>query len=881
MPDWRRLARWIGSRRRSRRETEADMAEEIRLHLEQRTREFLAQGLTPEQARTAARRRFGSVDAVKDACRDERRSAAWLGTCWLDLRHAARSLRRDAAFTVPAVFTLTLGVGLVTLFCSVFNGLLLEPWPLPEPDTLVRGTTGVSPAVYRVLQARSQSIDLAAIASCPSFIDGDAKGTTFRCVSGNYFDTLRVPLVLGRGFRSEEDVTGAPVAVTVIGYALWRDRFSLSPDAIGRTIRLNDVPFRIVGVAAPGATDQPARNVPRLWLPLAAYPLVTADIPSDREFLSNPEYCCVQLAGRLRPSQSPSTVSAELTALNRQIGGETHGRPIVMTGTAEIHQPWEDSAVALVGLILAGVLLVLLVACANTGNLQLARGSRRQPELLIRLSLGASRGRLVRQLLTEGLVLAGAATLLSLVFSSAAVAGMARWLGRDASVALRLLPDWRVAGLSVAIATVAILVTGLGPAYRGTRQVLVANRLTRAPMRARSWFVVVQVALCAVLIVAASLLARGLTRAATLDPGFDADEVASVFVRLSSYQSRESRIAAIQRAVLDALPSADPPVVAEAGARRVFAQVAISGSAERVLSRVASISVSPAYLRLFNARLVAGRLLRDDDSPAQVVVNESFAKRAWPGRSAVGAVFDTGTPQATIGNGSVSETGAPSRASAGTATADGASAGTRRQVVGVVGDMQRENSRPGAPVLPAFFERGDGDRLYVRNDAVMLDRARAAARRIDPAASLEITPLSESFGAGLSDLRVGVGLAVALSASSLVMAAMGIFGIFALVTEERRREVGIRVALGASRAAIVLLMANRAGRALAAGLLAGLIGAAAAAPILRHYLIGVGPHDPAAFLVAGLVLAAAAATATFIPIRRALRTDPAITLRAD
>jgi hypothetical protein len=283
------------------------------------------------------------------------------------------------------------------------------------------------------------------------------------------------------------------------------------------------------------------------------------------------------------------------------------------------------------------------------------------------------------------------------------------------------------------------------------------------------------------------------------------------------------------------------------------------------VDRVTSLGVSLGYLDLLGVPLREGRPLRDDDAQGAVVVNESFAKRAWPGRSALGATFVPGRVVA----------------SAGGASAAADTGGTSRVVVGVIGDIWPEGATPGTPVAPAFFERGAGDRLYLRNEAAVIDRARAAARAIDPAADLAFTPLSETFEAGLSDMRIGVTLAIVLGLVALAMASTGVFGVFALVAEEQRREVGIRLALGARSRAIVHLMLLRAGRALSIGLLVGLAVSLIAAPLLRRYLAGLGPYEPAAFGMAALVLLTSAVAATAVPIRRALRIDPAMTLRGD
>jgi predicted permease len=860
-----RLLAWTRSRVRWRRDPDADLAEEIRLHLEARIRAFVAQGLTADQARAAAHRQFGPVEPVKEACRDERRRAAWIGTVWQDLRYGIRGLARDRAFTIAAVVTLSLGLALVTSFFTVFNGLLLKPWPLPNPGTLVTTKSAVPAATYRQMRDQTKSVDLVAMTSCGGFIEDDFKGASFRCVSGNYFEVLGVPLIHGRGLRPDEDVVGAPARVTVIGYSLWRERFARSPEAIGRTIRLNQVPFQIVGVAAPGATDRPEKNLPTLWVPLAAYPLVTSDTEFNRGFLTNPEYCCVRLAGRLAHAGSRRAVSAELTTLYERLLPEVKARrPFALTGTRQIEQPWEKSGAAITGVVFAAVVLVLTIACANTANLQWARGARRQQELQIRLSLGANRSRLLRQLLTEGLPLAATAMGASLTAASLLASALARWLGdgRADDLGVDLSPDWRVAVLAASVAAIAVLATTLGPALRGTRRLIGSGRsATPPPPRTRAWLLVVQVGLSAILIVGASLLARNLMRASALDPGFDADGVVSARVLLPGNRSRETRLPALHAAARAALPAQVPPLLAEAGPIWI-GRIAVTAGGPPFAAAGRSVSVS--YLPLLSVPLRAGRMLQDGGGSAEVVVNETFAARAWPGKSALGAMFRDTRAQG-----------------GGVNTAQVESAfDTPRMVVGVVGDM-RQGIRPGEPVEPAFFEVGSGTELFIRHNPAVLERVRVAMQAADPTARVGFEPLSATFEVGLLDMRIGVALAWALGLVALAMSCTGVFGLCAIVAEERRREVGIRVALGAGVSAIVRLMLMHAGRPLVAGLVVGFAGALLAAPFLRRYLAVVGPHDPIAFLVAALVLSAAGAMATFVPIRRALRVDPAITLRAE
>jgi predicted permease len=796
-----------------------------------------------------------------NAAEHGRRALDFLATIWLDIRYGSRSLFRDPGFTLTAVLSLTLGVGLITAFFTIFNGILLRPWPLPDPYAVVTATHGISPAAYRHLRDTTRTVDLVAIAqSCSTRIENDVTRTNVRCVSGNYFDVLGVPLTRGRGFRADEDVPGAPAQVAVIGHRLWQDRFASSADAIGRTITVNRLPFEIVGIAAPGARDRPQPGLPQLWVPLAAYPLIMTDREFTRGFLFNPDYCCVEIAGRLRDGASRIAASAELTSSFRQFrGGDDHRPPITLTGTSEISQPWQASGVPVLGLMLAATVLVLVVACANAGNLQLARGARRRGELLVRLSLGASRARIVRQLLTEGMLLAVLAAAVSLGFAVVLSALLTRWFAARlaAPFGVDVSPDWRVVVFALAVSVVAVLATGLGPALRGTRRLVVSGRQADVPIRARSWFLAIQVALGAVLILGASLIGRALFHAGSIDPGFDADGVARIVVQVPPDANESTRRAVIADALRGARTASGARLAAEAGAGGL---VSVTFGQATSLDQVRVRRVSADYLRLIEVPVLEGRALRDDDSPEGVVVNETFARRAWPGRSAVGAVF-------------VVDSGGSS-ADAGRRTTPGA-----RRVVGVIGDMRPPN--PNDAVLPTVFEPGAGDAFYVPNELSALERVRAVVRAADAAAIVDFRPLSADFERGLDGVRLAVVFAWALAFGALALAATGMFGVFALVAEERRREVGIRIALGAESPAIVRLMLRHAGRATAVGLALGFVGAAVAAPLLRSYLAGVGPYDPLAFAAAAIVLVATGVAATWMPIRRALRVDPAVALRAE
>jgi predicted permease len=847
-----RRLRWLVFRLRAafdRSRRERDLDAELRHHIEREIEERVAAGMPADVAAEAARRTFGNPTLIKEASR----------TTWVwnraedfirDVCYGARSLRRDLAFTLTSVTMLTLGVGFVACFVTVFNGTLLKPWPLPHPEEVVTGQRGISAVAYRFIRDQATTIDLVAMAqTCGlAYVADDVRPLHTRCVSSNYFTALGVPLARGRGFRVEEDIPGAPVLVAVIGHGLWRDRFQLATNAIGRPISLNGLSFQIVGIAAEGATDR-ANEIPQIWLPLAALPLISPNSEFSRDFLFKRELCCVEVAGRPRLPATRAAVAAELAALHRTFKGTVDTSPdLSIVGTRHIEQPWDSRAAAIAGLMFVGLTLVLFVACANVGNVQLARLGQRQHELLVRMALGAGRARIARQLLAESVLLTLAATAGALALASAFGVGLTRWMSaRYFETGFDLSPDWRVATGCLGVTAIAVVATGLGPGLRVPRRFVSGSRSVSAPRgRVRAWLLAIQVGLSAVLIVGASLLARGLLTASSVHPGFDAEGVARILVNAPRGQVTDAQSAAIGGALRAGLATAGSPTFAAAGffgnREDVLAEPSIS------IRSAWTRTVSPDYFRLLGVPLREGRFLRPDDPPAAVVVNESFAKRAWPDRSAIGATFV---------------------------------AGSSRTVVGVVGDMLTAGMEDRA--TPAMFERGEGEgqEWFVRRAPAIEARVREIVKGLEPNLIVTVEPLSRAFDRRLGSMRAAVGFASGLGMIALTMASVGIFGVFTLAVEERRREIGIRLALGAADRSIVRLMVVQGGRALGAGFALGFGIAGLAAPFLRSYLAGLGPHDPLAFLLAATVLTAAATIAMFVPMRRAIRVDPAITLRTE
>jgi predicted permease len=765
----------------------------------------------------------------------------WLEPLWRDLRYGARSLRRDYTFSATVAGTLTLGIGLVVAWFAIFEAGFLRPWPLPDSDTLVMGSQGVSATEYRFLRERATSLQLVATApACPIVVIGDDRQSSeCEVVSGNYFEVLRVPLARGRGFRADEDVAGTPIPVAVISYELWRARFALSPDTVGTSVILNGLPFTVIGIVAEGSRDRGQQILPRLWLPLASYPLLTDSASEHGDFLLDPAVCCVNLAGRV--SQSAATATAELTHLHRQFAGTAGGADrLAVTDTRAINRPWSNSGAVVGGLTIIGVCLVLAAACANAANLQLARGRRRRHEFLIRLSLGATRWQVVRQLLMESAVLTAALSALALGITTMLARILNRLLPQGGSEAgWDFSPDWTVIAFCVLISGLAVLLSGLTPVLRGTGQLASGA----APGKARSWFLFVQVAMSVTLVICATLLARGLQRAGTDDPGFDADRVARVNVTTPGpIPFARRRAETIGRELRRVFDEKGQPIVAQASLARVVAIGTPSGRGN--LPAANWVSVSANYFSLLKVPVRAGRLLREDDTPDAVLVNESFAKRVWPTGPVVGETFNAEQP---------------------------------RVVVGVVADVRLTSNLP----APTFYSRGGEGWLYAAREVDTEARVTAAVRAIDPSASVTFEALSATRDRSLGPARFAVGFSWAIALIALTMACAGVFAVVSLVMDERRREIGIRRALGAPSGAVIRLVLKGTGLPLAAGTAGGLILALTAGPLLRAVVVGVAPLDPIAFVVAAAILGATAVAATVFPLRRALRVNPAVTLRID
>ena len=882
--------RRVFTRPRSPGETARDVDDELAFHLDMLAAELAASGVPPEEARAAARRRFGDVDRYRDRCteisnrrEDEMRRTELLATIRQDLAFATRTLRKAPTFTLVALLTLALGIGASTAIYSVVQAVLLRPLPFQEPERLVRiwlsnpgqqiERSDISRPDFEIWRDESQAFSsLAAYYQSGSGLALTGMGEPQRLptayVTADFFRTLGVSAARGRVLLPEEDSIGRN-RVVLLAHATWMRLFGGDPTAVGKTLTLDGEPFTIVGVARPEFRF-PAEDV-AFWVPRSVIP--ESGIPSHRW---NRVYAVI---GRLAPGATTAQAQAEIRTFAQRIAEEF---PDANAGyTTVLTRPIREVIVGDVRpallVLLGAVGLVLLVSCVNVANLLLARGTTRGRELAIRTALGAGRGRIVRQLLTESLVLAVVGGALGVALAawgaSALVALSAEYLPRAADVRL----DAGVLLFALALSVATGVAFGLVPALRTTSSDPQANLREgsrgstegRGGQRLRLGLVAAEVALAVLLVVGAGLALRSFARLTNVHPGFDAERTLVARFNLPSEQfdTREARLAAYDR-MLDRIRAL--PGVTAAGMTK---NVPMRGTGEPATFTIPgrpvprqgeeplamAHPVSPDYFRAMGIPLLEGEDMRAaaaDTSGLIVIVNESLARQHWPGESAVGKPIKIGEEE--------------------------------WRVVGVVGDVRGaaldEPPEPALYVSRAVMNRSVAA-IAVRTtgDPAALARSVVGAiREVVPDQPItEITPMSEVVADTVAAPRVLAVLLALFGLLALVLAVIGLYGVVAYVVSQRTQEIGIRMALGAEPRSVVGMMLRRGLAPVVVGLVAGLALAVAGTRLLGGLLYEVSPTDPPTYALVSLVLLAAAALAAWLPSRRAARIAPSVALRGD
>jgi len=809
-----------------------------------------------------------------------------------DARYALRVLRRSPLFTLTAALSLAIGIGANATIFSVVSAMLLRPLPgLAEPSRLVdigrtqdgNGFDTVSYPNYRDIKDRVTTLsDLYAYRVEPQPIslgDGrDAERIYGAPVSGSYFRTLGTTAVRGRLLNDDDDRAGGP-SVTVISYGLWLRRFGGSNEAIGRAVTFNGHPVTIVGITSRGFQGTTLMRSDA-WLPLSMS-AVSAPRLNERLFASR-ESVWLVMGGRLKPGVTLAQANAELdtigTALRREYPEANRGKGLKALPTAVV--PGQKNIVTgFLALLLALVGLVLLVACVNLAGMLLARAAARRREIAVRLAIGASRLRLIRQLLTETVVLFSFGCFLGLLLS--------QWLTKVLLALLPQLPvpigidigvDWRVVAFAIAISFGCAVLSGLAPALQASRPDLVPALKVDglgsngARLRLRSAFIVLQVTMSLILIIAAGLFIRALGRAAGIHPGFDQTnvDVITMDISLSGYARPEAlafsrrlleRVQAIP-GVQSAAFTADLPLD---GGRMGLGSLRAPGVQPPSGGRIAFDAdwnvVTPGFFRTLNIPLVRGRDFTAADvvgRPGAIIINEAMAKSVWGTTDVLGRQLIGDDDQ---GPGRWTVVGIASNAQL--ITLDG-----KVEPYVYVPLNQRYMARLSLLVKSA---RGG-----------TIPQVRTLVRELNPNLPVTVAmPMSEVTAIGLIPQRIVAAVAGSLGVVVLLLAAIGIYGVTSYAVNRRTREIGVRMALGADRGTVLRLVLRQGLVLTAIGVAIGLIAGAAGAQVLRSLLFGISALDPVAFGGAALLFGAVSFTASYLPARRATRVDPMVALRTE
>jgi putative ABC transport system permease protein len=827
-----------------------------------------------------------------------------MGTLWQDLKYGLRMLRKNPGFTAAAVITLALGIGLNTAIFSVVNAVLFKPLPVERPEELAavyntakEGFLTHEPMAYldyADLREQSKSfsglvgygLDAYAVESGDEsqFVLGDE-------VTGNFFTTLGIRAVRGRVFTAEEDQVPGAHPVMVISYHSWQRRFGSHPNIVGRVVRVNGTPLTIIGVAEPRFTGLLRGLQSELFVPM-----MMSKVMGRREQLESRRARWMFVMGRLKPGVSFAQANAEVETIGRQLAlaypetNETRNIGLLPASDVRI-LPGVDRVLYATSFVLLGVVgLVLLIASANVANMLLARATARRKEIAVRLAIGASRWRLVRQLLVESSLLAlggGAGGLLVAGWSNVGLnaALSSSQMQVPIEIALGLAVDFRVIGYTLALATLAAVLFGLAPALGASRTDLAAalkdedgtTSAGHGRRRLGNALVVAQVSLSLVLLIGAGLSVRSLLNADRIDPGFRAQGAATAMFAAHLRGYTPEQVGEFSRRLLEsvrAMPGVERaamashlPLVFEIRTTNVMSE-AQSALPVDEWPDMDTAFVGPGYFETMGIPILRGRGFRDDDGNSKqlyVVVNEALAKNFWPGQDALGqrvVISKQRVRRSLEDEGRIAE------------------------VVGIARDSKYRTL--GEAPRPYLYQSNvdrplERDALIVRASSdprALLPAIRQQARNIDSMVPvISLRTLDEATSAAMLFPRAGAALFGLFGVLGLVLASVGLYGVLAYAVSQRTHEIGIRMALGAQPRDILKLIVGQGLALTLVGVVIGLAGAFAATRIIGVLLYGISPTDVPTFAGVSLVLLGVALAACWIPARRAARVEPMEALR--
>jgi putative ABC transport system permease protein len=864
------------------RQAERDLDDELRSYFELTAAEDIRNGIAPADALAKARHDHGGMEQIKENVRDVRFGVG-LEIFMQDVRYAIRGLRRNPSFAAIAILTLALGIGANTVIFSVVNGVLLKPLPYPQPDRLVMlweshpsysGLLTVAPANFYDWRQQSASFDkMAALDPYPDFIltgAGEARRLAGAAVTADLFPLLGVRMALGRGFRAAED------HVVVLSFATWQHSFGANPDIVGTQVRLNDTGYTVTGVLPRGfslvskASDFQARSQFDVWTNLG---LVS---PPD-EWQRSTHPLCVY--GRLKPGVALPKAQADLDRIARNLqrlypdADKDHGIVAV---------PLEDHVVAGVRTalltLLAAVAMVLLIACANIANLLLTRAAARRNEIALRAALGASRKRLARQLLTESAVLSLAGSVLGFAFAFGSIPALIRYLPADLPRASEITIDGRVLAFTCLLSLLTGVLFGLAPLLPTRDSLRQSGRgVTTGQSRLRSALIVAQVSIAMVLLTGAGLMTKSLRTLLQVSPGFRTGHILTARISLppryaNGYRfgvGQHLKISLFQRALAErvrALPGVQSVAFAShlplAGTDNNWSFF-IEGRPPKPLGVFDSTDYRPVtagYFETLGIAILRGRSFEasdDEDHGLVVIINEAMARAFWPGEDPVGRRLRFGGLE-------------------------------WRMIVGIAGDVHHRGLGLG-PTPEMYIPWGQVPNIEDRPTIVMrsfVDPAslagavRKALAEVDSEVPMDQVATMEqivSGSVGESRFRTVVLLLFALLA--LFVASIGLYGVMSYLVGQRTREFGIRIAMGASRSAVLWQVLRQGAELVLIGLGVGLAAAAVLGRLIKSLLYCVTPLDAATLAGVSILLATVALLASYMPARRAANADPMEALR--
>jgi predicted permease len=857
-----------------RKQFDGDMDEEMRLHRELKERELAADGLTPEEAHSAAARRMGNALRLREESR-ETWGWAWLENFLQDLRYAARMLRKNPGFTAVAVVTLALGIGVNASVFSLLDFVLLRPLSVPESNRITVASRGESPffSYPDYCDYRDRNISFAGLAASNLTessleYENETRSASEEPVSGNYSSVMQVRPFLGRWFTDEND----PVAV--ISYRVWQRTFGSDPNVLGKQIRAESQWYTIVGVAPPEFTGLYAPMLTEIWVPLRVWASQYPDIAAEMKERGRPR---VLIFGRLKTGVEAPQAAANLNAIDAQIQKESVASQIA-TEPIQIEivhgSPNPNShtgALPILVLLFFVVGAVLLIACVNVGNLLLARGATRQREFCVRATLGAGRARLLRQLLTESLLLCFLGTAAGLVvgqWTNRLIQALFLSLPMDAPMSADLAIGYRVFAFSAGVAVLATISCGLLPAWRASRVDVTSNTKgeSRSPQKSRIGraLMVCQVALSMILLLLAGLFLRALEVMRGTDPGFAIQNRMYAVTNISLPEFTPESGGQFYSKVLDDLRALPGVRQASLTGRlplqgQEFDCVSTGEQSEKPFQSTYGV-IDSGFLAVMKIPLLAGREFGAADSassPPVAIVNETLARQLWPNQSAIGQRMSVGCKSQQI-----------------------------VLVVGVARDTKIASMAD--PPRPHFYQPFSQN--YSGYAAIVLETTS------DPGPTLETIRRflkQESSGVRIYKVRrladvveesfwhlgLQTSLLMIFGLVALLLAVVGLYGVIAYHAAQRTHEIGVRIAIGARPRDVHRLIQGEGLRLAIIGIIIGLAISAGLSRFLTRFLPGLDPTDPITFASTAFIWLCIAALACYLPARRASQVDPMIALR--